>query len=88
MDDDKCEYDMIDLLAYQCNLLNEELSSPNISTDEHSEILQNYLRKADSQHDSINDFKDGLCYNIHFSCEKILFHFYLISFVQTWIGSM
>lgn len=62
MDDEKAEYDMIDLLAYECNLLNEELAQENLSLDEQNEILMNYLRKADSQHDPINDFKDGLCY--------------------------
>lgn len=59
MDDDKSEYDMIDLLAYECNLLNDALSQENLSTDEQNEILTNYLKRADTQHDPINDFKDG-----------------------------
>lgn len=62
MDDDKSEYDMIDLLAYECNLLSEALSHENLSNDDQNEILMNYLKRADSQHDPINDFKDGLYY--------------------------
>lgn len=60
MEDDKSEYDMIDLLAYECNLLNEALSHENLSIDEQNEIIENYLKRADTQHDPINDFKDGL----------------------------
>lgn len=60
MEDDKSEYDMIDLLAYECNLLNEALLLEDLSIDEQNEILMNYLKKVDSQHDPINDFKDGL----------------------------
>lgn len=59
MEDDKPEYDMIDLLAYECNLLNESLSNQNLSTDEQNDILMSYLKRADSQHEPINDFKDG-----------------------------
>lgn len=60
MDDDKAEYDMIDLLAYECNILNESLSDKSLTADEQNEIITNYLKRADSQHEPINDFKDGL----------------------------
>lgn len=60
MDDEKADYDMIDLLAYECNLLNEALSQENLTADEQNDILNNYLKKADSQHQPINDFKEGL----------------------------
>ncbi|XP_037047631.1 NHL repeat-containing protein 2 [Bradysia coprophila] len=60
MDDDKSDYDMIDLLAYECNLLNEALSHENLTSDEQNEILINYLKRADSQHEPINDFKEDL----------------------------
>lgn len=61
MDDEKVDYDMIDLLAYECNLLNEALSHEDLTSDEQNEILINYLKRADAQHEPINDFKEGLC---------------------------
>ncbi|KAJ6646671.1 NHL repeat-containing protein 2 [Pseudolycoriella hygida] len=60
MEEDTAEYDMIDLLAYECIRLNEALSSDNITNDEQNEILMNYLKRADLQHKPINEFKEDL----------------------------
>lgn len=51
-------YDMLDLLAYNCNDLSERLSEENPSN--HEQIILDYIKKADNLHKKINDFKEGI----------------------------
>lgn len=58
MNSESDEYDMLDLLAFNCSNLTEQLFTIK-NTDEHDQILLDYIKKADSEYKSINDFKDG-----------------------------
>lgn len=53
------DYDMLDLLAYNCNQLTAELRETN-HADGQEKILQAYLKKIDKEFDPINEFREGL----------------------------
>lgn len=53
------EYDMLDLLAYNCNLLRAQLRETN-SVNEQEKIIQAYLKKVDKEFKPINEFREGL----------------------------
>lgn len=52
------EYDMLDLLAYNCTNLSENLGLAK-TTEETDEILRKYLEKADTETKSTPEFKEG-----------------------------
>lgn len=53
------EYDMLDLLAYNCTNLSENLGLAK-TTEETDEILRKYLEKADTETKSTPEFKEDL----------------------------
>lgn len=63
MDSDEQNYDMLDVLAYNCNELSIDLSDIK-SNENQNKILLDYISKADNEHKSINDFKEGM-YIVH-----------------------
>lgn len=59
MDVSDSEYDMLDLLAYNCNRLTAQLRETNYA-DEQEKIIQAYLKKVDKEFQPINEFREGL----------------------------
>lgn len=59
MDINDCEYDMLDLLAYNCNQLTVQLKESK-NPDEQEKILDAYLKKIDKEFEPINEIAEGL----------------------------
>lgn len=57
--DDSTNYDMLDILAFNCNQLSSDIFDGTLSGEDQNRILFEYLTKADKTHKSINNFKDG-----------------------------
>lgn len=53
------DYDMLDILAFNCNQLSADLFDSTLSGEDQNRILFEYITKADTTHKSINNFKDG-----------------------------
>lgn len=53
------EYDMLDLLAFNCNYLTTKLRETS-NFDEQEKILQDYLKKIDKEFNPINEIREGL----------------------------
>lgn len=58
MDTEEEAYDMLDVLAFNCNALTEKLLDDNPS--DHEQTILEYIKKADDLHKTINDFKEGM----------------------------
>lgn len=52
---DSEDYDMLDILAFNCNQLSADL----VDSEDQNRTLFDYLTKADTTYKSINNFKDG-----------------------------
>lgn len=59
MDVNDSEYDMLDLLAYNCNQLNLQLRETKYA-DEQEKILDAYLKKIDREFEPIDEIAEGL----------------------------
>lgn len=59
MDSSDTEYDMLDLLAYNCNQLSGQLRETN-NADEQEKMIQGYLKKTDKEFEPINEIREGL----------------------------
>lgn len=59
MDINDCEYDMLDLLAFNCNQLTVQLKESK-NADEQEKILDAYLNKIDKEFEPINEIAEGL----------------------------
>lgn len=59
MDLNDFEYDMLDLLAYNCNQLTSELKDTK-HADDQEKILEQYLKKIDKEFEPINEIAEGL----------------------------
>lgn len=59
MDSSDTEYDMLDLLAYNCNQLTGQLRETN-NVDEQEKLIQGYLKKTDKEFEPINEIREGL----------------------------
>lgn len=59
MDTTDSEYDMLDLLAYNCNQLTVQLRESK-NADEQEKIIDAYLKKIDKEFDPINEIAEGL----------------------------
>lgn len=57
--DSENEYDMLDLLAYNCNQLTLQLRKTNYA-DEQEKIIQEHLKKVDKEFQPINEIQEGL----------------------------
>lgn len=57
--DSENEYDMLDLLAYNCNQLTLQLRKTNYA-DEQEQIIQEHLKKVDKEFQPINEIQEGL----------------------------
>lgn len=64
MDSNDTDYDMLDLLAWNCTNLMCQLNESE-STDTEQSILEKYLKRVDGEFDTITDFKDGKHKNTH-----------------------
>lgn len=58
MDTEEETYDMLDILAFNCNALTEKLLDETPS--DHEQTILEYIKKADASHKKINDFKEGI----------------------------
>lgn len=58
MDLNNGEYDMLDLLAFNCNQLRTDLRELS-SHEAQDKILNDYLKRIDQEFEPINDFQDG-----------------------------
>lgn len=59
MDSVDSDYDMLDLLAYNCNYLTAQLretSQPN----EQEKIINDFLKKIDKEFNPISEIREGL----------------------------
>lgn len=56
--DGESEYDMLDLLAYNCSQLTAQLSEANL-LDDQDKILADYIKRIDNEFETINEFKEG-----------------------------
>lgn len=65
MDSGDNEYDMLDLLAYNCNYLTGKLRETSY-TDEQEKILHDFLKKIDKEFNPIKEIREGL-FNQNFS---------------------
>lgn len=52
------EYDMLDLLAWNCGQLTAQLSEAE-SPDAENKLLNEYIKRVDSEFETINEFKEG-----------------------------
>lgn len=59
MDLNEYEYEMLDLLAYNCNQLTAQLKETK-STEDQEKILEQYLKRIDKEFESINEIAEGL----------------------------
>lgn len=59
MDINDCEYDMLDLLAYNCNQLTTQLRESK-NADEQEKIIEAYLKKIDRDFEPIDEIAEGL----------------------------
>lgn len=59
MDTNDTEYDMLDLLAYNCNQLSSKLRETKYA-DEQEKILETFLNKIDDEFEPINEIAEGL----------------------------
>lgn len=57
------DYDMLDLLAFNCNQLTTQLRATN-SIESQEKILNEHLKKVDKEFESINEFQEGLLYTV------------------------
>lgn len=53
------EHDMLDLLAFNCSQLTAQLASKSASPEDQNRLIAEYIEKANAEHKSINDFKQG-----------------------------
>lgn len=60
-ENDTNAYDMLDLLAYNCNCLTAKLRETSQS-DEQEKILHDFLKKIDKEFNPINEIREGLFY--------------------------
>lgn len=58
METDEQEYEMLDLLAFKCSALAEQLKNEQSALEQET-MLQEYLQKIEQTFDSITDFTDG-----------------------------
>lgn len=58
MDSNGGEFDMLDLLAFNCNQLTSDLRETS-SHEAQDKILTDYLKRIDQEFEPINDFRDG-----------------------------
>lgn len=56
---DSNEHDMLDLLAFNCSRLTAQLANKSTSPEEQNRLIAEYIQKANIEHKSINDFKQG-----------------------------
>lgn len=59
MDSSEADYDMLDLLAWNCNQLSSELIDK--PEDEQQKIIDEYIKRVDSEFETIKEFKEGTC---------------------------
>ena len=59
MDSVDNEYDMLDLLAYNCNYLTGKLRETS-HTDEQEKIVHDFLKKIDKEFNPIKEIQEGL----------------------------
>lgn len=59
MDLNESEYDMLDLLAYNCNQLNAQLRETK-HPDEQEKFIEQHLKKIDKEFEPINEISEGL----------------------------
>lgn len=59
MDTNDTEYDMLDLLAFNCNQLSSKLRETK-HADEQEKILETFLNKIDDEFEPINEIAEGL----------------------------
>lgn len=64
MDSNDADYDMLDLLAWNCTNLMCQLNE-NVSADTEQSIIEKYLKRVDGEFEAINDFKDGKYTHTH-----------------------
>lgn len=57
MDSVEADYDMLDLLAWNCNQLANQLIEK--SDDEQAKIIEDYIKRVDTEFKAIKDFKEG-----------------------------
>lgn len=57
MDSNDTDYDMLDLLAWNCTNLMCQLNESDSADTE--QILEKYLKRVDGEFDTIADFRDG-----------------------------
>lgn len=50
---------MLDLLAFNCSKLTAQLANKSIGPEEQNRLIAEYIEKANGEHKSINDFKQG-----------------------------
>lgn len=58
------DYDMLDLLAYNCSTLTAQLSETK-SAEEQEKLLSDYLKRVDKEFEPINELKEG---SFHSKC--------------------
>lgn len=58
MDLNDSEYDMLDLLAFNCNQLTTDLRE-STSQENQKKILNDYLKRIDQKFEPINEFREG-----------------------------
>lgn len=68
--DSDTEYDMLDLLAYNCNQMSAQLRKTT-SNDEQEKIIQDHLKKVDKEFKPVNEIQDGLYLIIHLQMIQI-----------------
>lgn len=59
MDSSDSDFDMLDLLAFNCNQLTAQLRASSL-VESQEKILNEYLKKVDKEFESINEFQEGL----------------------------
>lgn len=59
MDSVDNDYDMLDLLAYNCNFLTAQLRDTS-QPIEQEKILHDFLKKIDKEFNPINEIREGL----------------------------
>lgn len=57
--DNSSDHDMLDLLAFNCSKLTAQLTSKSISPEEQNRLIAEYIERANDEHKSIKDFKQG-----------------------------
>lgn len=57
MDSSQADYDMLDLLAWNCNQLSNQLIDK--TDDEQETIIDEYIKRVDNEFETIKDFQEG-----------------------------